>query len=192
VLRSSDEEIPTTVCSVKKGDLVRVADGTFARVLCVVQIEREFHENYDESELVEFRNSGLKITKKHPIWINGEWRFPISCVNSSENSSLAFLCRSTSKYVYNFVLDRCHTILVNGTPCVTFGHGIAGPVTWHPFYATKKVLEAVSAQPGFSDGFVRVVGSLRNFFVHQQQQHHHHLEQHLQAHLRVPCVRVKS
>ena len=30
----------------------------------------------------------------------------------------------TPVYIYNFVLDRCHILIVNGYECVTLGHDL--------------------------------------------------------------------
>jgi len=128
--------------------------GRYAHVRCVVQIEREVQE-----ELVEFQKSGLKLTRKHPIFVNGQWHVPSSLVNLESFS--AKYCRPTSKYVYNFLLDKNHVILVNGIECVTFGHGIQDPVAWHPFYASNGVTDLLTSLPGFADGIVRTYGSLR-------------------------------
>jgi len=159
--------IPTLMKNVKKDDLVRVVDDngnfTHARVLCVVKIERRI-----SGELVEFQKCGLKITPRHPIKIGGLWRLPKDFLGDSVTNFLsATNCKSTSKFVYNFVLDRCHILLVNGIECVTFGHGIQDPVTWHPFYASRDVVHCVSSLPGFSDGIVSTNESLHETFKRQ-------------------------
>jgi len=161
----TSDEIPKLVSQVKKNDYVHVVDvnGTHssARVLCVVQIKR----NMPHDDLIEFKNSGLKITRKHPIRVGGQWGLPVDFMNGVEVST----CPSTSDYVYNFILDRCHILLVNGMECVTFGHGIQGPVTWHPFYASREVVDVVSSLQGFEEGFVSTCGSLRSL-LHQKEE----------------------
>jgi len=154
------------VCQVKKNDYVHVVDvnGTHsrARVLCVVQIKRP------SDDLVEFKNSGLKITQKHPIRAGGQWRLPVDFMNGLAPNLEVSTCPSTSEYVYNFILDRCHILLVNGIECVTFGHGIQGPVTWHPFYASRDVVDVVSSLRGYEEGFVSTSSSLR--ILHAQKE----------------------
>eukprot|EP01125_Pyxidicula_operculata_P021770 TRINITY_DN8628_c0_g1_i1.p1 TRINITY_DN8628_c0_g1~~TRINITY_DN8628_c0_g1_i1.p1 ORF type:complete len:1076 (+),score=188.04 TRINITY_DN8628_c0_g1_i1:27-3230(+) len=155
-------DIPKEMSQVKKGDLVKASGyNCYSKVVCVVKIERERQDD----QLVEFHDCGLKITKKHPVKINGKWQFPISFVDNKDCSTPASLCASSSKYVYNFVLDQNRVVLVNGVECVTFGHGLlSDPVTHHPFYANENIIKFVSSQPGFSDGLVNCHGSLRQHY----------------------------
>jgi len=160
VVQKEGSESKTDVHQVRKGDLVRVVeDGAraWARVACVVQIERQ-----QQTDLVEFA-SGLKLTKKHPVRFPGQnWQYPVDLVGKR-----AVLCKSTSEYVYNFVLDSSHVLLVNDVECVTFGHGIsADPVAWDSFYATQRVVNVISEMEGFDSGFVSVRGSLKQSEKH--------------------------
>lgn len=54
------------VYQVNKNDYVRVVDKkgvkTSAKVLCVVEIE------LINGDMAQFNNSGLSITKTHPVW----------------------------------------------------------------------------------------------------------------------------
>jgi len=152
------EEISTNIVDVRKGDLVAVADENgkrdFATVQCLVKIER----NTKSDDLVEFKKSGLKLTPSHPLRIDGVWYKPKSLLGKDD----VVTCKSTTNYVYNLVLDRNHVLLyVNDVECTTFGHGFDDKVAWHPFYASRDVVNVVETLPGFSDGFVETTGSLK-------------------------------
>jgi len=36
-----------------------------------------------------------------------------------------------------------HTLLVGGVACATWNHGLIDPFIYHPFFGTRKVLEAI-------------------------------------------------
>jgi len=156
----TEQDIP--VCDVRKDDLVRVVEGedrAWAKVNCVVQIDRL----QGASDLVEFKSSGLRITKKHPIRLPGQkWQYPMDLTHTGA----ARPCPSTSQFVYNFLLDGSHVLLVNDVQCVTFGHGITDSVAWDPFYATSRVVGVVEGAVGFDEGFVTISGSLKRLEKH--------------------------
>jgi hypothetical protein len=160
--RESLIETVTPLSKIKQNDTLRVINHKgeleTAQVRCIVRIEREHAD-----PLVEFPQTGLKITKRHPIRINGQWRLPIDLVDNPQFP--ARLVTGTSKYVYNVVLDQCHILLVNGVECVTLGHGIKDPLVYHPFYATQTVVNTLSALPGWDNGLVTVKGSLRKLHL---------------------------
>merc|ERR1740139_1906389 len=110
----------TQITAVKKGDIISTADG-LATVKLVAKIARD-------RPLVRL-SCGLTITKKHPVRVNGVWMLPkdLSGVREVEN---------TTGFVYNFVLDRSHIVLVNGVECITWGHGFEDPVVAHRYYGT--------------------------------------------------------
>ena len=88
---------------------------------------------------------GLLITEYHPVRnrITGKWRFPI------DDYPVLNLPIPT---VFNLVLDQGHIVLVDGFECCTLAHGFKGFVIGHPFFGTDRVIEAMSRQPGFSEG----------------------------------------
>ena len=43
-------------------------------------------------------------------------------------------------FMFNFALDRGHTLLVSGIPCVTLGHGFREDVVRHSYYGSERVL----------------------------------------------------
>jgi hypothetical protein len=163
IVKQGEGEIQRSVTEVRKGDSVLVveADGarSWAQVRCVVRLERE----QGADDLVEFKKTGLKITKRHPVRLNGTWVRPIDLV--CEEPENFRLCRSSDSHVINFVLDRRQvSLLVNSVECPTFGHGISEEVAWHPFYASQEVLSVLSSFPEFQLGLVSVRGSLHQMF----------------------------
>jgi hypothetical protein len=55
-------------------------------------------------------------------------------------------------YIYNFVLETCHVIIVNGYECVTLGHNLAEPEIYHPYYGTNKITEDLLTLPVAANG----------------------------------------
>lgn len=141
------QSLETRVPDVKMGDEIHVADGT-ARVRCVVRIARPSSKG-----LVAFPG-GLTITAKHPVRISGQWMLPGEMYHQRVPSA--------SDYVYNFVLDRSHIVVVNGVECVTWGHGFEDENVEHPYYGTEKVIEDLAKLPGWDQGFVTVTSCVRD------------------------------
>ena len=46
-------------------------------------------------------------------------------------------------YVYNFILDSRHTMIINGTICSTLGHGFKDVNALHPYFGTTKIVEDI-------------------------------------------------
>jgi len=133
-----NQRVKTSVKDVRKGDKIAVADG-FATVRCVVKITRSASKS-----LLAFPG-GLTITKRHPIRVNGAWIQPSEIVTTEVSNP--------SGFVYNFVLDRSHVLLVNGIECVTWGHGLNAEGVKHAYYGSK-IVEDLSTMQGWSAGFI--------------------------------------
>jgi len=149
--------ISLPISQLKKGDFVKVTDldgfEGISRVDCMVVIHRKI-----SSPLVEFKSDGLRITKNHPMRINGIWYRPKDMLNGKDIQYVEY-----SDSVYNMVLDRrCVLLMVNGIECVTLGHGIEREMVYDHFYGTEKVVERMSRIPGWENGLVTVHGSLRS------------------------------
>ena len=43
-------------------------------------------------------------------------------------------------FMFNFVLDQGHTLLVGDIPCVTLGHGFKEDIVRHSYYGSERVL----------------------------------------------------
>jgi len=135
-------EVATCMRDVRAGQLVRVADGGVARVLCAVRVARP-----TEKRLVSI--GGLQITGKHPIRRDGVWQLP---EDTPEAKAVGGRVHEHDGYVYNLVMDRCHILLVNGVECITWGHGFGGAVVEHSYYGTGKIVEDLMALDGWQHG----------------------------------------
>jgi len=149
----------TPVGSVQAGDRVRVWDGspfstkkvgldepltshTSARVLCAVKMHRL------PSKSMVVLPGGLVITPGHPVLSgDGGWqparKHPLAkeMVPMAEGSASPELI--VPIVVFNFILDSSHMLLVNGTPCITWAHGLQEEGLRDPFYGTEAVLDAL-------------------------------------------------
>ena len=155
VLTSWGESVKKRLSDVKKDDFVTVIDSkemqSFARVICVVQVKLGRPER-----LIEFPSTGLKITQKHPVWFNNQWRLPRDI--ELQHKNIACFSDKSSNIVYNFILEHSHILFVNDVRCVTLGHGINE--AFHPFYGTSAVIDTIKALEGFDNGLVHVEGSI--------------------------------
>eukprot|EP00929_Paragymnodinium_shiwhaense_P109168 TRINITY_DN75519_c0_g1_i1.p1 TRINITY_DN75519_c0_g1~~TRINITY_DN75519_c0_g1_i1.p1 ORF type:complete len:1140 (-),score=192.16 TRINITY_DN75519_c0_g1_i1:483-3902(-) len=139
----------TCLNEIRASDYVRVADGSAARVRCVVRIARAAEKN-----LVVFPG-GLQITPRHPVFLQqGGWQLPIDLAGDASTDVKA-VPQTSDHFVYNLVLESGkHTVVVDGIACATWGHGLTGPVIEHDFFGNHYVLDALSALPGWHSGFV--------------------------------------
>merc|ERR1719337_141452 len=103
------------VADVRAGDRVRVADGGFAAVACVAQIERDAAAG---AELVLLPGGGPALTPGHPVRVGGVWRAARDVAGARPVA--------TTPHVYNFVLERAHVVLVDGVEAATWVHGLLG------------------------------------------------------------------
>jgi hypothetical protein len=144
----------TKVKDVKPGMNVMVADGTTACVRFVVRIAR------DAQKLLCKLPSGLAITARHPIRVDGVWTLPGELVEAVRVETGAEAC------VYNVVLDSNHVLVVDGVECITWGHTFTEDSrVAHPYYGSASVvrdLEKVALADGITDGVVSVCGSLKD------------------------------
>eukprot|EP00747_Dinoflagellata_sp_TGD_P164295 gnl/TRDRNA2_/TRDRNA2_184047_c0_seq1.p1 gnl/TRDRNA2_/TRDRNA2_184047_c0~~gnl/TRDRNA2_/TRDRNA2_184047_c0_seq1.p1 ORF type:complete len:1086 (+),score=163.33 gnl/TRDRNA2_/TRDRNA2_184047_c0_seq1:79-3336(+) len=146
VVRPNEGDVRIPVAKIRPGDKLRVAEGV-ARVRCVVRITRS-----PAKGLVTLPG-GLAITPRHPVRVDGRWRLP---------RDLGTPITNPSGCVYNFVLDRCHVLLVDGIECVTWGHNFQGDVVGHPYYGSRRVIDELSKTPGWENGMVQIEGCFRD------------------------------
>lgn len=63
--------------------------------------------------------------------------------------------------VYNFVLaGERHAVVVNGTECITLGHGLEEPVAQHAYFGTQRVIEDLKMMKGWAVGMVELFPEL--------------------------------
>jgi hypothetical protein len=142
------------------GGLVAMHDGTRRRVdgllkgdvvlgghtvVCVVRTD----------SLTDLTRVGsLLVTNWHPIRVENEWAFPCTVPGAT-------VARAACDAVYNFVLDHGHVVTIEGTVCVTLGHGLEGPVISHAYFGTDRVVDDLRRMRGWADGLVILIGTLR-------------------------------
>lgn len=151
VLGTDGRTLQKTVGSVKRGDEVLVAGGGTATVRCVVRVHRSAQKN-----LVSLPGSGLQITARHPVRVDGVWILPGQMPDGKLAPTGASSC------VYNLVLSHSHVLLVNGVECVTWGHGMRDAVVAHPYFGSDHVLADLAGMAGWESGFVRVQGCIKD------------------------------
>lgn len=138
---AAGDDVLVPVEQVRAGDVVRTADGSAARVVCVVLTETD-------SGTATFSQlpGGLQLTEWHPIIdaASGRWRFPIMV-----GQRVSRRCG----YVHNFVLEHTHIVRINGVGCATLGHGIDEDVVRHPYWGCD-VMSDLRAHPGWAEGRV--------------------------------------
>jgi hypothetical protein len=85
-------------------------------------------------------HSPLRITHKHPIKHEGKWIHPRTLAPPS----------SRNMEICNFVLDRGHSMLINGFQCVTMGGGESNPTygtdVENPYYIGEVVADLLRSQ----------------------------------------------
>jgi hypothetical protein len=111
------------------------------KIKCVIETKVE-----KEIEMVKF-GEGLMITKYHPIYFNNQWRFPID---------VAPIVKKYISAYYNFVLDRQHSMVVNGIACITLGHGIQEKVANHSYFGSELIIRDLQKIRGWEKGLIQL------------------------------------
>jgi hypothetical protein len=127
--------------SIRKGDVVYTRNGP-ATVKCLT-----VSQTNGKTELVNV--NGLLVTPYHPVKVNGEWKFP---------TDVADVEMKECEAVFNLVLDKNHSININGVEAVTLGHDFKGPVVGHEYFGSQKVINDLKNTEGWKDGIVFVYG----------------------------------
>jgi len=95
----------------------------------------------------------LQATGWHPVWLDGEWVFPMKAATSPTPSdhvlSLTDAATLQLTYVYTVAIQpvdkeikEAYGIIVDGIPIITLGHGIQDhPVLAHSFFGSQMVIE---------------------------------------------------
>lgn len=128
---------------IKKGDYVIDMHGNYNKVICVVK----YSNTNNKTNLIEL-DSGTIITPFHPLLNNNDWIFPYTIGKLKEYNT---------EYVYNLILDKGHTIIINSDICVTLGHNInTNFVVSHQYFGTNKVIQDLEKKLGYKDGLVYI------------------------------------
>jgi hypothetical protein len=141
VVTMADGQMKPVKCIIK-GDMV-LSVGTNSKVVCITKSECQS----GKTQLVKLEG-GLLITPYHPVRFDNEWRFPCHLGMSSQISC---------QYVYNFVLETGHVMIINDIECVTLGHGFTdNSVIAHSYFGTQRVIEDLSSMTGWDDGLINL------------------------------------
>lgn len=128
---------------VRAGDLLRMADGSAARVRCVV-----VSECTDGIERMVTLPGGLQLTPRHPVReaASGKWRLPCTLGTPRVRAC---------EHIFNLVLECNHVLHIGGEACVTLGHDhLVADLVGHDYWGGAAVLSDLSLQPGWAQGFV--------------------------------------
>ena len=132
------------VKELRKGDKLKNGD----EVVCVVENKINRYENVVCINDVCF-------SLYHPIEIGGKWVFPCECF------------RVQKKFIdswFNLVLKNKHEVILNGTKAITLGHNRKEGILKHPYFGTKKVIDALMKYNTYQTGFI----STSNLKVHRK------------------------
>ena len=132
------------VKNLRKGDIL--LNG--AEVVCLVENKINRYENVVCINDVCF-------SLYHPIEINGKWVFPCECFQVKKKFIDSW---------FNLVLKNKHEVILNGTKAITLGHNRTEGILKHPYFGTKKVIEALMKYDSFKEGFI----STSNLKVHRK------------------------
>ena len=122
------------VKDLRKGDIL--LNG--AEVLCVVE------NKINKVENVVCIND-VCFSLYHPIEIKGKWVFPCQCFKVEKKFIDSW---------FNLVLKNKHEIELNGIKAITLGHNRTEGILKHPYFGTKKVIEALMKYDTFQKGYI--------------------------------------
>ena len=122
------------VKDLRKGDIL--LNG--AEVLCVVE------NKINKVENVVCIND-VCFSLYHPIEIKGKWVFPCQCFKVEKKFIDSW---------FNLVLKNKHEIELNGIKAITLGHNRTEGILKHPYFGTKKVIEALMKYDTYKKGFI--------------------------------------
>lgn len=134
------------VKDLRKGDEVLTRNGVVAKIVCMIRTEMK----NSQCEMVQLQN-GVKLTPWHPVYVNNEWKFP--------NDIGKLILYDGIDYIYNAVVDKGHSLMINGLHCVTLGHHLKeNKVVEHPYFGTDLVLESLKDVDanGWEQGYINM------------------------------------
>ena len=122
------------VKDLRKGDIL--LNG--AEVLCVVENKINKVEN-----VVCINDACFSLY--HPIEIKGKWVFPCQYFKVEKKFIDSW---------FNLVLKNKHEIELNGIKAITLGHNRTEGILKHPYFGTKKVIEALMKYDTYKKGYI--------------------------------------
>eukprot|EP00943_MAST-04B_sp_MAST-4B-sp1_P005209 g5209.t1 len=142
-----DGQSTKLVKDLKRGDKVLTRNGVIAEIVCMIRTKMI----HSQCEMVELTN-GVKLTPWHPVYINNEWKFP--------NNIGKLVLYDNIDYIYNAVVDKGHSLMINGVHCVTLGHHLKeNKVVEHPYFGTDMVLNTLKETDpeGWKNGYIDMI-----------------------------------
>jgi len=131
----------TYVKDVQIGTSLKTPNG-IAKVICVLKMKVPD----SIADLVKIND--MYITPWHPvIGPDNNWIFPTDHPDGNRDS---YEC----DYVYNFVLDSNHIVIINNIQCCTLAHNFKGDIIEHDFFGTYKVIDDLIKMPGWKHGYI--------------------------------------
>jgi hypothetical protein len=130
------------VKDIQMNDIVLTPSGP-ARVKCVIKtkIQEGFYNLVNINDLL--------ITEWHPVRINGKWYFP-------KEYPAGKFDKYKCEYVYDFVLDHGHIVIINGIECVTLGHNFEEDIVKHSYFGSQNVIRDLEKMPGWNEGQIYI------------------------------------
>lgn len=128
------------VKNIQKGD--KLFNG--AKVVCLIRCATES----GFSDAVKIGDA--LFSPYHPVKVNVDgqksWVFPVD-VDEPQKVEI--------DYWYNMIIDHENSpVVIGGVETVTFGHNMKNDVCYHPYYGTKKVVNALKKYDQFKNGFI--------------------------------------
>jgi hypothetical protein len=96
------------------------------------------------------RIGSTAVTEFHPVFFNDEqWVYP----GESDKFRKEHV---ENVYVYDFVLDKYHTVKLFNLYAVTLNHGFTEPVVQHDYFGTERVVNDLMKHPGWNNGYIQL------------------------------------
>ena len=133
----------TYVKDIQIGTSLKTPTG-IAKVICVIKMKVP----NSIADLVKINN--MYITPWHPIIVpNSNWIFP---TDHPDGNRASYEC----DFLYNFVLDSHHIVIINNIQCCTLAHNFKGDIIEHDYFGTYKVINDLIKMPGWEHGYVHM------------------------------------
>ena len=129
------------VKDIKKDDEILGVSGNGVKVICVLKTSCKGNKQH----FVDI--NGLKITPWHPVKIDEMFYFP---------ESLGEIKEYDCDFIYSFVLEKEHLMIINDTKCITLGHGFQQNIAKHDFFGTEKVINQLKEMKGWNQGLIQM------------------------------------
>lgn len=86
-------------------------------------------------------NGGCKVTELFPVYDNFQKQWIHAKNSSNKVSDLDFY----SDFLYNFILDSNHTLMISGTLCMTMAHNFIGPCLTDQYFGTNRIISDLNS-----------------------------------------------